>query len=219
MKLLIKFPSRGRPEQFKSVLKKYINGLSKKHEVKFVFSFDEDDASMNNPDMINHINKLDIVSKYYFGKSTNKIQAINADLENEVFDILILASDDMIPVVSDYDDEIVKKFESSGLGLDCIIHTHTARWSDILDINCIMGRDYYKRFNYIYHPEYKSIFADNEYTDVSKMLKRNVFTPNFCPFRHEWKGGDKTEIKNHNFNHEDYKVFELRKKINYGIVL
>lgn len=219
MKILIKFPSRGRPVQFKNVFKKYVSNLSGKHDVKFVFTFDNDDAEMNNPEIISYLNNLKLNLEYYFGNNSNKIEAINANMENQVFDILILASDDMVPCIQNYDDEIVKKFESSGLGLDCIIHTHTARWSDILDINCIMGRDYYKRFNYIYYPEYKSIFADNEYTDVSKMLKRNVFTPNFCPFRHEWKGGDKTEIKNHNFNHEDYKVFELRKKINYGIVL
>lgn len=219
MRILIKFPSRGRPDQFKTVLKKYIDYLSGNHSVKFLFSFDVDDSTMNNSDIRKYLSDLKIENEHFYENNSNKIQAINANMENQVFDILILASDDMIPVTKNYDDEIVKKFEKSGLGLDCMLHTHSPRWADLLDINCIMGWDYYKRFNYIYHPAYKSIFSDNEYTDVSKILKRNVFTQNFSPFRHEWKSGDSTERKNFQFNHEDSVTFEDRKKRNYDLPL
>jgi hypothetical protein len=34
----------------------------------------------------------------------------------------------------------------------------------------IMGREYYDRFKYVYHPNYKSLWCDNEMTEVSKML-------------------------------------------------
>lgn len=219
MKILIKFPSRGRPSQFKNVLKKYLENLSGKHQVRFVFSFDLDDTSMNNQDVRDYLNGLNIDHKANYGNNKNKIQAINADLENEKFDVLILASDDMIPTINGYDDEIVKRFESSGLGLDCMLHTHSTRWSYQLDIGCIMGWHYYKRFNYIYHPSYKSIFVDIEYTEVSKILNRNVFTNEFTPFYHDWKGGDATEIKNFEFNNQDYRTFEERRKKNYDLPL
>jgi hypothetical protein len=219
MKILIKFPSRGRPEKFKKVLLLYYENLEKKKDTKFVFTFDNDDNSMKSNEIKNFIKDLDLEYEIFYGESKNKIEAINANLENKIFDILILAADDMIPVVKNYDTEIIKHFENSTYKLDCILHTHSVRWSDKLDINCILGWDYYKRFNYIYHPSYKSIFADNEYTEVSKLLKRNVFTPNFCPFYHDWKGGDETEIKNFQFNHEDWLVYEERKKNNYDLNL
>jgi hypothetical protein len=217
MKILIKFPSRGRPDQFKKVLKLYRDKLENPQNTKFVFSFDVDDFSMNNLDIINFINELNINHEVFYGNNKNKIEAINANLENQFFDILILASDDMIPVVDCYDTKIIEYFQNSNLGLDCMLHTQSTRWSDLLDINCIMGWDYFKRFGYIYHSSYKSIFADNEYTEISKMLGRNVFTPGFCPFFHDWKGGDETEIKNFQFNNEDNLVYEERRKNNFFI--
>jgi hypothetical protein len=40
-----------------------------------------------------------------------------------------------------------------------------------------MGRDYYKRFNYIYHPSYLSVYCDNEATEVAKRLGKYLYKP------------------------------------------
>jgi hypothetical protein len=218
MKLLVKFPSRGRPENFKKVLELHYEKLEDKKNVKFIFSFDNDDNTMKCDEIVNFIKSFDVDSEIFYGDNKNKIEAINANLEKEFFDILILASDDMIPVIENYDTHIRNYFQNSEFGLDCILHTHTSRWCDLLDIGCIMGWDYYKRFNYIYNPLYKSIFADNEYTEVSKILNRNMFTHNFCPFYHDWKSGDETEVKNFEFNNDDWLVYETRKKNNFDLL-
>ena len=218
-KILIKFPSRGRPERFKSSFEKYLNFLSGNYGFYFVFSFDENDLTMNNNDMISYLEKYNHISEYHFGKNTNKVEAINANMENKTFDILILASDDMIPVVKNYDEVIVSNFQKSGFDYDCMLHFHNIKFCNELDINCVMGYDYYKRFNYIYHPSYKSIFADNEYTEVSKILGKNVFIHGVEPFYHDWRGGDETEIKNFKYNREDWEVWENRKKNNYDLNL
>jgi hypothetical protein len=34
----------------------------------------------------------------------------------------------------------------------------------------IMGRKYYERFGYIYHPSYQSLWCDNEAMEVAQML-------------------------------------------------
>jgi hypothetical protein len=100
--MVIKFPTRGRPQKFVSVLDKYINFLSGMHDVHFVVSFDHDDPSMNNDNMwslFNRLNsQLDGRIHPVCGKSTGKISAINADLDivrrlNP--DVILLASDDM----------------------------------------------------------------------------------------------------------------------------
>ena len=215
-KILIKFPSRGRPEKFKSTLEKHIESLSKDNDIKFVFSFDNDDLTMNNDEIKLYLSNLPIKNEFFYGDSQNKIQAINANLENQDFDILILVADDMIPILKDYDKLICNLFESAVYGLDSILHFYTAMWADKLDIWCIMGKKYYDRFGYIYHPDYKSIFADNEYTEVSKILDRNIFSTE-SPFFHDYQTGDETEVKNWQFNSEDWLIFEKRKKINYDI--
>lgn len=213
---LFKFPSRGRPNQFKSTLLSHINHLSSQNNHKFLFSFDIDDQSMNNEEIREFIKNLKINYEIFYGENTNKVMAINANLKNQEFDVLVLIADDMIPIIKDYDILISESIDNSGHGLDCTVHFYTARWADLLDIWCVMGREYYDRFGYIYHPDYKSICCDNEYTEVSKILNKNVFISK-SPFTHEWKHGDETEVRNWWFNSEDSQVYETRKLINFGL--
>ena len=219
MKILIKYPSRGRPELFKETSKKFIDKLSGKHEVKFVFSFDTDDVKMNNFNVISYVQSLPVEKKINFSENQNKVQAINADLDGEEFDILVLIQDDLIPIIDGYDDLIAQFFQNSEFGTDCMLHFQTARWADGLDIYCIMGKKYYERFNYIYYPEYKGLFCDNEYTEVSKLLNRNIFISGVDPFLHNHIEGDETELKNRSYGRDDWELLESRKKINYGIIV
>lgn len=216
-KFLFKFPSRGRPENFKSTLTTHIKYLSNKHEYLFIFTFDNDDLLMNNDDIVKFIQSLNINHKIYYGDSKNKIEAINANLDNEdEFDILVLIADDMLPEIKNYDDIISNIFDESNLGLDCTIHFDNVRWSNLLDIWCIMGKTYYKRFNYIYNPEYCSINCDNEYTEVAKLLNKQIFSE-IRLFNHNNVIGDETEARNWVFNHEDWVTYERRKSINYNL--
>jgi hypothetical protein len=214
MNILIKFPSRGRPEKFKSTLTKHINSLSGKNDVKFVFSFDIDDEKMNNDDIRNFLELLGISYKVNYGHNENKIQAINADLDVENFDILILVADDMVPVIQNYDEIISDIFVNSSEDLDNTIHFNTTRWGGTLDIWCIMGKKYFDRFNYVYHPDYKSIFCDNEYTQVAEMTGKKIFSEH-CLFEHDYITGDDTEVRNWKYNNEDWNVFVQRKHNNF----
>jgi hypothetical protein len=216
---LIKFPTRGRPEKFKNTLETYIDLLSGNHTYKFICSFDLDDDKMNNDDIRNFIdskNRENITIEYYYGHSSCKIEAVNRDMENKKFDILILASDDMIPIGHNYDEIIISEFKKTNYGYDGVLHFNSAMWSDRLDIMCIMGEPYYKRFNYIYNPNYKSIFCDNEYTEVSQILKRSTFVP-IEIFSHRFITGDETERRNWGFNNEDTSTFNERKNNNFEI--
>lgn len=215
MRFLFKYPSRGRPEKFKSTLLLHLNHLSNKNDYKFIFSFDNDDKLMNNEDIKLFIKNLNINYDVFYGDNKTKVEAINANLENQNFDILVLVSDDMIPHLKDYDEVIRKIIEKSENGLDTIIHFNTPMWADILDIWCIMGKKYYDRFNYIYHPNYKSISCDNEYTEVAKMLNKYIFSE-ISPFDHNFQS-DNTSLKNWYFNVEDDKTYWERKKINFNI--
>ena len=73
MKLLIKFPSRGRPGKFMKVFNMYRNMLSGKRDVSFLLSFDEDDATMNNTGIRNWLKSLGPNAHVHFGHSNTKI--------------------------------------------------------------------------------------------------------------------------------------------------
>ena len=103
-KLIYKFPSRNRPDKFKHVLEKSISLLSGKHDVRFVITLDSDDETMNNDNMREWMDNLDVDLVYHYGDSKSKIEACNANLEDEDGDALILVSDDMVPCFQDFDD-------------------------------------------------------------------------------------------------------------------
>jgi hypothetical protein len=217
LKLLIKFPTRGRPDKFFSVLQKYYDKAKYKDKIAFVISCDEDDSSMNND---NVKQKLDEFSKkcrlvYFFGNSKTKIEAINADVDKvKSWDILLLASDDMIPVYDGYDEVITNDMDRNYPDLDGVLWYNDGARIDINTLS-IMGKKYYDRFKYIYHPEYTSLWCDNEFTEVSQLLEKcykseKVIIEHAHPV-YQKTNYDELYIRNESFYHIDQQVFEKRK--------
>ena len=84
---------------------------------------------------------------------------------------------------------------------------------------CIMGRAYYNRFNYIYHPSYNSLFCDNEFQEVSRLLGKE-YKSDLTLFKHEhpvWSGEqyDQLMTRNESFYQVDKRVYEQRKRNDY----
>ena len=57
MKLLIKFPTRNRPEKFFQVLSLYAQKAKDLNNIAFLISCDTDDLTMNNPEVISKLEK------------------------------------------------------------------------------------------------------------------------------------------------------------------
>lgn len=217
MKILIKFPTRGRPNKFKNTLERYIYLSSGQHDLKFVCTFDEDDETMNTAEMRNYLDSLDVNLVYTFGKNKNKIEAINANLEGEEFDILILAADDLVPIVQSYDNIIAEEIKKSPYGLDTSLFFMSTRWTFELDIKCIMGKAYYDRFKYIYHPDYKSLFCDNEYTEVAEILGRQIKIEHEIII-HDHDNTDETFMNNQQYGIQDWFTYENRKQMKFNLI-
>jgi hypothetical protein len=178
MKLLIKFPSRGRPDKFKYALYNYISKCKNKKDTSFLFTFDEDDTTMNNESMKEEIAELCGSMEHYivYGTSENKIHAINRDLKSFWnWKILLLASDDMIPVVKGYDEIIREKMINHYIDTDGVLWFNDGYAGDRLNTLVCMGKTYYLRFNYIYNPIYKSFFCDNEFMDTANTLRKQTY--------------------------------------------
>lgn len=220
MKILIKFPTRSRPEKFFKVLDKYVELLEEPANVQFLISCDLDDPSMFNPEVIERLHGYKNLT-LKFGMNKNKIEAINADIEGRDFDIILLASDDMIPQQEGYDTIIRQNFKKFYPDTDGVLWFNDGYQGTNLNTLCILGKKYYDRFGYIYHPSYVSLWCDNEFSEVSKILNKVKYI-NHVIIKHEhpvWLGQEWDELqkKNDSFNEQDMNLFLKRKEQKFGI--
>lgn len=216
LKLLVKFPTRQRPERFFNTLDRYYKYLSGKHPVQFVISCDEDDGSMNNAAVRTRLQTYPGLI-CYFGKSRSKVEAINRDMDKHGdYDILLLASDDMIPEEQEYDDIIVNAFREYFPDLDGVLWFNDGYVGRNLNTLSILGKKYYDRFGYIYHPDYTSLYCDNEFMEVAAKLNRQVYIDRVI-IKHDhfyWNKGvvrDALYNRNESYYRIDRKVYQSRK--------
>ena len=210
MKILFKYATRARPNWFQETIQTYLSMLSGMHQYEFVITCDTDDATMNNKKMISFMKKHSLY--YYFGNHKTKIEAINADMKGRKFDLLIVVSDDMIPVVQRYDDIIAGHLEEFFPDTDGALHYNDGSHcgAKIISLS-IMGKKLYDRFGYIYWHEYQSLWCDNEFTDIVRQLGKVQYIPEIV-IKHYWmkKGRDVLYNRNEELYKIDRAVFERR---------
>lgn len=176
-KLLIKMPTRSRPEQFFKVLDIYYKFLSNTITYKFVINCDIDDKTMNNKEIIERFAKYPNLD-FYFSNTTSKIESYNSKMElYSDYDIILVTADDMEPIVKDYDKIIVDTMLEKFPDFDGVLNFNDGHIKhDNLNTLPILGKTYYQRFGYIYHPSYKALCCDNELTFVSRMLDKEYIS-------------------------------------------
>jgi len=219
MKLLIKFPTRNRKNKFFKVLRQYQNLCEDLDNTYFLITLDNDDESMNSSDVEDIFNTFKNI-KVVYGTSDSKIHAVNRDIElvND-WDIVLLASDDMTPKVKGYDNIIRNKMKELYSDTDGILWFNDGHMGNTLNTLCILGKKYYDRFGYIYHPEYKSVWSDNEFMLVGNILgKQTYFEQVIIEHEHpDWGYGGRDEIHQNNSKNEnqDKLLFTKRKDNNF----
>lgn len=173
--LLIKYATRGRPVWFKKAIANIISTIVTQ-DYKILVSADFNDTTMNNPDIFAFIAKHPKITIIH-GNSKNKIEAINADMEfAENWDILVNMSDDFFFTVHGWDQRIMQRVKDVwGDSLDFFAHFNDGYCADKLPTMAIMGRKYYDRDGYIYHPSYRSFSCDAEQMYVAIMRERHHY--------------------------------------------
>jgi len=221
-RLVVKFPTRGRPEKFKEVFSRYLSMLSGKHATTFIISMDEDDESMNNPEIRQWLEtrQTNTDIRFFFGQSKSKVEAVNADLKNVDGDVLLLASDDMYPVIIGYDDIIFHCFAQAFPNFDGAIKFWDGFRRPELPLMtlAVLGFPLYRKFGYIYHPAYQSVYCDDEQTQACLMTGR-LAKVDICIIRHIWtpEPFDPLHARNESraIYARDEAVFETRKAKNF----
>lgn len=175
MKICFVFPSRSRPTKFFNTLDNIRNMSGSKNY--FIWAkLDTDDPTMNNSAVIDTIENEYPEVTVKFGKSKNKVHAINRSMEDLPHcDILIIQSDDVIWDVWGFDNEIRHAFEKHFPNLDGTIHYPDDHGKSQTVIVSILGVNLYKKFGYLYNPEYDNVYCDNEFTEVTQIMKKYVF--------------------------------------------
>jgi hypothetical protein len=222
MRLLIKFPTRNRRKKFFEVLDKYYSMLNNINLTDFCITIDEDDLTMNNDEVLAILDGYENLS-WFVGNSKSKIAACNADVDEiEDWDVVLLASDDMVPQIKGFDDLIRDNMEKYYPDTDGVLWFFDGNRKD-LNTLCILGKKYYDRFGYIYHPGYKSFYCDDEFTKVANKLKKQTFIeqviikhehPDIPQFRSNF---DESYAKNSKYYPVDANFFQLRQKNNFGL--
>ncbi len=161
----------------------------------------------------------------HFGNSRSKIQACNADIDKAAdWDAVLLMSDDMIIQRHGFDDVIADEFSHHHPDYDGALWfcDGTESSNRGLCTLSILGREYYDRFGYIYNPQYKSFYCDNEYTEIGTQTGKLTKLP-YCIIRHnhpDWGGTfdqDKLYAKNNRFWAQDERTYFHRRGKNFGL--
>ena len=170
MHILIKLPSRGRPEKLRTTFAKYVEYAEDPSKISFMVNIDEDDTTFTNT-ASKILKRIHSQTTIVIGSPCGKIGAVNRDMDKAgEYDILLLASDDMIPVQKGYDRIIREYMTKHYPDTDGVLFFNDGHHQNKLNTLCILGKKYYERFGYIYHPSYKTEFCDNEFMDVANKL-------------------------------------------------
>jgi hypothetical protein len=195
-----------------------LNKIANREDYHVLISVDGDDQSMF------PLPVLDGNHTFVVGRSKNKIDAINRD-KNEFdydWDILINMSDDMIFTKKGFDDIIRAEFYND---FNQYVHYNDGNQKCNVCTMHIVGRNYYDRFKYIYHPDYISLWCDVENDIVAKQLGCYKYMgDNLQLFRHlhpAWglAPQDALSIKTEDraLWIADEITFNKRKRINFGL--
>jgi len=220
LKFLFKYPTMGRPDWFCETLGTYYKLLSGKHDYQFLVSLNEDDPTMLSADIIRHMMTQDNLI-FRTGLHKSKVQAINADMDEvDDFDILVLVSDDMIPQQAGFDLIIAEDMLTHFPEMDGALHYNDGCCGQDKCITLsIMGKKMYDHFGYIYHPDYRSLFCDNEFTDVVRDMNKVRYFPSVI-IKHDWKGGrggDHVYKRNGALWKQDQATYNRRKELNFPV--
>lgn len=210
MTICYSFASRSRPERFFQTLDNIIV-QSASNDFFIVAKLDDDDMTMNDPIILNKIADHYPMVQVRLGISKSKIHAINRDIEGYKYDILICASDDMRFRTPGFDNIIRQHMPAD---LDGFLHMRDDYAKDRVCTVSILGRKYYERDGYIYHPDYYSMWCDDEAHAVA--IARGCYIQIPGEIEHLHYTNDRKAVKdelywrNDTYN-KDKVIFEQRK--------
>lgn len=215
--IVFKIPSRGRPDDLFRCIDSVINNLNNTKDCRILITADYDDDSMYCNELkqkyMEYCQKGVLINMFY-DDATTKVGAYNRDVEkvNFVWDIIVVLDDQTEVVLQGFDDLIRSCYKATKKFRDNQMFFIGSKQRSVIT----MGRAYYRRFKYFYHPEYRNTFyARKEIATVSRLLKSNNYL--YADIFKNHKKMDALKILNRSYNDIDKQVYTLRKAMRWGL--
>lgn len=216
--IVFKLPTRGRPASFKRAVDSLTANLINDFDYKILVSADEEDEKMYCPEMKDVLlsyGQKKVKINMFCKESKGKVDAYNRDLAQLPYwwDIIVCISDQIEFTRWGIDDLIRSCFANKdGFYGDQIVFIGDDYEKQIF----AMGRDYYRRFKYIYHPEYHdTYYAKRELQSVANILGNRVDF-NYKLFN-KYEENDAVNIYSQSFHEYDERIFKLHKAMNFNL--
>lgn len=202
MKFLLKYPTKSRPELFRACFGNWQGIASGEHSIKWLVSADNDDPTMNTPEMREWCALRDI--PIHYGNSRSKVEACNADLHlaGDDWDVLVLVSDDMV-AMPNWDATIAEHMPAD---LNCGLWFPDGRQRKLCTLS-VFGRPILDTVlgGFVYHPSFQSVWADNYYQWLMQRAGLLKFVD--VPIaRHAWQEQNADALMRRNESRELYRV-------------
>ena len=209
-KLLIKIPTR---ERGLSWLNDWLE-KSTNDQTRFLVSLDNDDT--NTLAEAKKINSEKVI--FNVGERKTKIEAINRAIGDYIndFDFLLVGADD-IQTVAGFDQIIIDAFGQTNKR---VLWFSDGIRDDLITISC-MTAEYYKKFWYVYHPAYNSLWCDNEFHEVAARDRQIERRPEKIFFHNHYSASkskfDSLYAHNEKFFQSDKRTYIARKSKRFPI--
>ena len=201
-------PSRGRAQRAHEVATKWISSAGV--DVEYILSVDIDDPQLKEYDKLfkDHI--------ILTGQNRSAIDAINSAASISTGRILVVMSDDF-DCPDNWGNDLIEQTRGAS-GWIAKTPDSIQKWIITLPI---MDREYYNRFGYVYHPEYKHMFCDTEMTCVADLIGRKIELPLEFMHDHYSTGRTQKDAINERADktwEQGEKLFIERYKNNFGLI-
>jgi hypothetical protein len=148
--------TRGRPQQAIAARNQWLSAAEKAIHIEHVFAVDIDDEAT--------LKATEYLPRVIVEQPTGCVAAWNLAAKATTAPVIIQMSDDFIAPPG-WDRLILEEIPNTS-------HEYVVKVSDGLrqdDLMCmaILTRARFERFNYVFHPRYRSMYSDNEFTDVA----------------------------------------------------
>ena len=212
--ILIKFATRSRPLKAIECLSNIREKTRTPYHVLFTLDFDDDSMTRVIPQLTGEDTTVVI------GKSKNKIHAINRDIHliND-WDVLVNTSDDMYFIKDGWDEVVLRDIETSRKHVFLYPDGNRA---DLVTMAIFTRGWFESNGKVIYHPEYHSVYCDNDMTDKAAFMGQ-LFISEEQLFEHRHPAYGKAEMDAQYAQTEsrwvyehDRNVYERRKANNFA---
>lgn len=189
IKISILHPTFERPQMSYKAFREWSSNASHPNEIEYLLGLDESDRRIREYEEVFSKEKNESsVGRFLLniGPSSCAVQALNriATMISPTSELIVEVLDD-VSCFKGWDDALFKLLENvNNFEEPKMICTHDGlRDYGVVFTQPIMNRACYNKFGYVIYPEYTSMFADNDFTEVARRTGFIINAPHIM-FKH-----------------------------------